>query len=104
MQIDQHAKTILRTPLPAQFQIVESVFLPGTVFFLKQDIIHRNPDMIKPEGRDIPDIRLGDEPVKVLFLVCIKLRDPSSEIDTLLESFKLSHTGSPRQDSLIWSK
>ena len=104
MQIDQHAKPILRTPLPAQFQIVESVFLRSPVLFLEQDIIHRNPDMVKSQGRDIPDVRLRDETVKVLFVVCIKLRDPSSEIDTLLESFKLSHTGSPRQDSLIWSK
>ena len=92
MQIDQHLKAVIRTPLPAHLQIPEAVFLRSSILFFKKHIVHRDPDMVKSKRCDIFDVIFGDESVKMLFAVSIKLGDPSSEIDALLKSFKLSHT------------
>ena len=92
MQIDQHLKAVIRAPLPAHLQIPETVFFRRSVLFLKKHVVHRDPDMIKSERCDIFDVISGDESVKMLFAVSIKLGDPSSEIDAFLKTFKLSHT------------
>ena len=95
MQIDQQVKPILLTPRPAQLQIPESVLSGGSVFRLKEHIIHRHSHVVESQTGDVSDIRLYDEAVKMRLVISVELGDPSAQIHAFLKSLKLSHMCSP---------
>ena len=96
MKVNEHVQTVLLAPGSAILQITETAFDFIALFIFQDIVVHGNPDMVEAQTGYIGDVLFRDECIEMLNVIFCELRDPTAQVDPLLESFETLHFYTPR--------